>query len=60
MRIELEYEVIESLNSIENKCEMSRDQIAFLCGLLKWKKPKKVVEIGVAEGCYNWMFSISC
>lgn len=50
MRIELEYEVIESLNSIENKCEMSRDQIAFLCGLLKWKKPKKVVEIGVAEG----------
>lgn len=29
---------------------MSRDQIAFLCGLLKWKKPRNIVEIGVAEG----------
>lgn len=50
MKIELDYEMVESLNAIENKCEMTRDQIAFLCGLLKWKKPQKIVEIGVAEG----------
>lgn len=50
MRIGLEYEIIDELCEIENKCEMSRDQIAFLCGLLKWKKPRKIVEVGVAEG----------
>lgn len=50
MKIRLEYEIIDSLNFIKDKCEMSRDQIAFLCGLLKWKKPRKIVEVGVAEG----------
>lgn len=31
-------------------CEMSRDDHGFLCGLIRRYKPKKVVEIGVAEG----------
>ncbi len=31
-------------------CEMSDQDHAFLCGLMKDKAPKKVLEIGVAEG----------
>lgn len=31
-------------------CEMSNYDHAFLCGLLKEKKPKKLLEIGIAEG----------
>ena len=32
------------------KCEMSYDDLGFLCGLLKKNKPRKIVEVGVAEG----------
>ena len=32
------------------KCEMSREQHGILCGLLRDIKPKKILEIGVAEG----------
>jgi len=30
--------------------EMTSDQKGFLCGLIKGKKPKKIVEVGVAAG----------
>ena len=31
-------------------CEMDSYDLAFLCGMIKNKEPKKLVEIGVAEG----------
>ena len=31
-------------------CEMSDYEQYFLCGLIRDRKPKKVVEIGIAEG----------
>lgn len=31
-------------------CEMSNQDHAFLCGLMKDKEPKKILEIGIAEG----------
>ena len=31
-------------------CEMSREDHGFLCGIIKTLKPRKIVEIGVAEG----------
>lgn len=34
----------------EFRCEMSEHDHSFLCGLIKYRKPKKLVEIGVAEG----------
>lgn len=45
----------EPLNILEklpsgNQSEMSKDQLAFLLGLMKEYRPKKLVEIGVAEG----------
>ena len=30
--------------------EMSNFDVAFLCGLVKWKRPKKIVEVGVSAG----------
>lgn len=41
------------LNRIDNsiqKTEMSDSERGFLCGLLREHKPKKIVEVGVAEG----------
>ena len=35
---------------IDNEPEMNEFESSFLCGLLKEKKPKKIVEIGVAAG----------
>lgn len=32
------------------ECEMSREDHAFLCGMIKKVMPKKLVEIGIAEG----------
>lgn len=32
------------------ECEMTDSQLAFLCGVLKYRQPKKVVEVGVAHG----------
>lgn len=38
------------LEKVNFKCEMSREDHGFLCGAIKKVKPKKIVEIGVAEG----------
>ncbi len=48
---ELYYKPIEVLNRLKCKdAEMTKQQLAFLCGLIKVHKPKKIVEIGVAAG----------
>ncbi len=49
------YEPMEILDLLQVEgggysAEMSRDQSGFLCGLIKKKKPKKIVEVGVASG----------
>ena len=31
-------------------CEMSRDDHGFLCGIIKMIRPRKILEVGVAEG----------
>ena len=50
-KIELWYEPSDLLKKkVEFKCEMSREDHGFLCGMLRNVKPKKIVEIGVAEG----------
>ncbi len=41
--------ILEKL-SFEDYPEMGKDQLAFLLGLIKEYRPKKIVEIGVAEG----------
>lgn len=49
--VELWYEPRRSLQSkYDLVCEMSDDDHAFMCGLIKELRPKKIVEIGVAEG----------
>lgn len=49
--VEYWYEPLDMLYSKESfRCEMSRDDIGFLCGIAKKIEPKKIVEIGVAEG----------
>lgn len=35
---------------LHQESEMNREQLAFLCGLIKEKQPKKIVEVGVAAG----------
>lgn len=49
---ELFFEPIEILDSLSDgyKAEMSNEQLAFLCGLIRRYKPEKIVEIGVAAG----------
>lgn len=49
-KIELDYEPLKILQEHEIECEMTNSQLAFLCGVLKSKRPKKVVEVGVAHG----------
>lgn len=46
------YEPIKILDQLSdgNKSDMSENELAFLCGLIKQSKPKKIVEIGVAAG----------
>lgn len=45
------YEPQEILRSLKHhEQEMNNEQLGFLCGLLKEKRPKKVVEVGVAAG----------
>ena len=45
------YEPIDKLsNEIAKNAEMTRDEMAFLCGLIKESKPSKIVEVGVAAG----------
>lgn len=51
--IELFYEprkILQSLSAKEQGSEMSDRQTAFLCGLIKKFRPKKILEIGVAAG----------
>ncbi len=38
------------IDHVEGEPEMSENESAFLCGLLKTKKPKVVLEVGVAAG----------
>ncbi len=51
--IEMNYEprekIISALPAAE-KSEITKDECAFLCGLLNKKKPRKIVEIGLAAG----------
>ena len=37
----------------DNKTEMTVFESAFLCGLIKERRPTKVVEVGIAGGGYN-------
>jgi len=52
--LELMYEVrteaMSKVTKVENEPEMSEFESAFLCGLIKEKRPKKILEIGVAAG----------
>lgn len=50
--IEMFYEPIKILDQLPdgNRSDMSENELAFLCGLIKRSKPKKIVEIGVAAG----------
>jgi predicted O-methyltransferase YrrM len=48
--VELFYEPLHIKNDAKINCEMSDFQLAFLCGILKNKKPRKIVEVGVAYG----------
>ncbi len=48
---DLYYEPIQILECLGyDKAEMSGEQLAFLCELIKQHKPKKIVEVGVAAG----------
>jgi predicted O-methyltransferase YrrM len=49
--VDLYYEPIEILEKLSCPgAEMSRDQLAFVCGLIREHRPKKIVEVGVAAG----------
>lgn len=50
--VDLYYEPLEILERLSNgnRAEMTTDELAFLCGMIKERKPKKIVEIGVAAG----------
>lgn len=49
---DLFYEPTAILNHLasEYSAEMSEEQLAFLCGLIKKYKPQKIVEVGVSAG----------
>ena len=44
------YEPILDERGTKPLSEMTKEQTGFLCGLIKGKKPKKIVEVGVAAG----------
>jgi predicted O-methyltransferase YrrM len=49
--VELFYEPLEILDKLsQNGAMMSRDEHAFLCGLIRTYRPKKIVEVGVSRG----------
>lgn len=51
MEVKKYYEPREILNTMKSKeSEMNAEQHAFLCGLMREKRPKKIVEVGVAAG----------
>ena len=43
-------EVESKMGFISSESEMSRSESAFICGLIRKRKPKKVLELGVAAG----------
>ena len=50
-KIELWYEPAREINgNKEFVCEMTEQNHAFISGIIKMKRPNKIVEIGVAEG----------
>jgi predicted O-methyltransferase YrrM len=49
-KIELFYEPLDIINNNDLKCEMTNYELAFLCGVLRYKKPRKIVEVGVSYG----------
>ena len=50
--VDLFFEPIDILGCVNDvyTAEMSKEQLAFLCGLIKTHRPQKIVEIGVAAG----------
>lgn len=50
--VELFYGPAQILRELPDgdKSEMSRRQLAFLCGLIRQERPKKILEIGVSSG----------
>lgn len=49
--VEIYKKPIEILSELSEKGSlMSNEQLAYLCGLIKMNKPKKIVEVGVAAG----------
>lgn len=50
--VDLFYEPLEILDRLSDgdKAEMTTEDMAFLCGMIRERKPKKIVEIGVAAG----------
>lgn len=40
----------ECMPTVENEPEMSSHESAFLCGLIKQYKPRKILEVGIAAG----------
>lgn len=50
-QVEPWYEPTDIFRKEENfVCEMSREDHGFLCGIIKMAKPRKILELGVAEG----------
>ena len=43
-------EALAKITKVENEPEMTEFESAFLCGLIKKNRPKKILEIGVAAG----------
>ena len=51
METTMYYEPAEILKTLHcHVQEMNNEQLGFLCGLIREKKPKKIVEVGVAAG----------
>lgn len=42
--------ILKNFSPEEQVCEMSESEHGFLCGLLRDRRPRKIVEVGVAEG----------
>lgn len=43
-------EAMNKVTPVENEPEMSEFESAFLCGLIKKNRPKKILEVGIAAG----------
>lgn len=51
METTMYYEPIEVLRTLHcHEQEMNNEQLGFLCGLIREKRPEKIVEVGVAAG----------